>query len=668
MSITPFFHVYHKYVFNMANINKIKLSGTTYSIQDENAALVSDVFITAGNRNSIQSRINEGIYSLSTDDVYTIVGTKTNATDVIKGLIIVDNVKYNFTGSTSSDVQGVSDLDGIVTFDLASPFSISLVDRDTNHINELFFETFTADGEESPMSNVVITHNPNIGVNKIDYVSTLYTEFVHEKYALADVVEQTKQDTLVSGTNIKTINNQSILGSGNITIQGGGGGASVIEVTQAEYDALVEAGTLDLTALYIITDATMVNIDDYVLKSENALNPVEILSHYEIREANTAQAFGTNFSTNKVYVTRRPSQNSSGNNNIRLRINTGSTSTVYGSIQFSVSPNNGVVLYNNGLSQYVTVTSIEDKKGAAIELIDPSHSIVDVEVEFLLRYRYVISTSTTGQVAQRLNSNILKDIIANSGGGVISNFSSGSGSYNGRPAAHFDLEASDGSFRAFLLISDNVTTKWDSSNGVSVYITSDEKCYTTLNTGSTYYYNLPDGSRSFSYGYPYYQGAKIRVDLDTTDTSYNSWSIMIKGVYHSTTGSNTTNYGIFTYTKSTDTFSLSTDNSFTTYFNWSYESPYLTVMLKDEYDKNRSGIYEIYQGNGRMYGEYYSKTDGFIDLVQGYSNMVYTPSQAYNNVNNKLGGMSLVKVTESEFEALTTKDANTLYVITPDAE
>ena len=33
-----------------------------------------------------------------------------------------------------------------------------------------------------------------------------------------------KQDALVSGTNIKTINNQSILGEGNIEIQGGGGG------------------------------------------------------------------------------------------------------------------------------------------------------------------------------------------------------------------------------------------------------------------------------------------------------------------------------------------------------------------------------------------------------------------------------------------------------------
>lgn len=33
-----------------------------------------------------------------------------------------------------------------------------------------------------------------------------------------------KQDALVSGTNIKTVNNQSLLGSGNITISGGGGG------------------------------------------------------------------------------------------------------------------------------------------------------------------------------------------------------------------------------------------------------------------------------------------------------------------------------------------------------------------------------------------------------------------------------------------------------------
>lgn len=37
-----------------------------------------------------------------------------------------------------------------------------------------------------------------------------------------------KADTLVSGTNIKTINGESILGEGNITIEGGGGGGKAI--------------------------------------------------------------------------------------------------------------------------------------------------------------------------------------------------------------------------------------------------------------------------------------------------------------------------------------------------------------------------------------------------------------------------------------------------------
>lgn len=45
-----------------------------------------------------------------------------------------------------------------------------------------------------------------------------------------------KQDTLVSGTNIKTINNQSILGSGNIDIQGGE--TSVEAFTAAEVQTI----------------------------------------------------------------------------------------------------------------------------------------------------------------------------------------------------------------------------------------------------------------------------------------------------------------------------------------------------------------------------------------------------------------------------------------------
>lgn len=47
-----------------------------------------------------------------------------------------------------------------------------------------------------------------------------------------------KQDTLVSGTNIKTINNESILGSGNITISGG---SDVEAFTAAEVQTIWES-------------------------------------------------------------------------------------------------------------------------------------------------------------------------------------------------------------------------------------------------------------------------------------------------------------------------------------------------------------------------------------------------------------------------------------------
>ena len=43
-----------------------------------------------------------------------------------------------------------------------------------------------------------------------------------------DTLMASKQDTLVSGSNIKTINNNSILGSGNINIEGGGGGTTSV--------------------------------------------------------------------------------------------------------------------------------------------------------------------------------------------------------------------------------------------------------------------------------------------------------------------------------------------------------------------------------------------------------------------------------------------------------
>lgn len=75
----------------------------------------------------------------------------------------------------------------------------------------------------------------------------------------------TKQDTLVSSVNIKTINNESLLGSGNIDIQGGGGKAIEagrgITITTGEtadtvsFNLPISAGTGDYSIKCGKTDA-----------------------------------------------------------------------------------------------------------------------------------------------------------------------------------------------------------------------------------------------------------------------------------------------------------------------------------------------------------------------------------------------------------------------------
>ena len=64
-----------------------------------------------------------------------------------------------------------------------------------------------------------------------------------------------KQDTLVSATNIKTINGVSVLGSGNMVISGGGGG-SVQNVYIQEAEPVIATGE---KALWIDTTGGNLN-------------------------------------------------------------------------------------------------------------------------------------------------------------------------------------------------------------------------------------------------------------------------------------------------------------------------------------------------------------------------------------------------------------------------
>jgi len=73
-----------------------------------------------------------------------------------------------------------------------------------------------------------------------------------------------KQDALVSGTNIKTINGNSILGEGNLVIEGGGSGGGITGITMNGSPVTVTSGVADLGT--VITEHQ--SLANYYTKSE----------------------------------------------------------------------------------------------------------------------------------------------------------------------------------------------------------------------------------------------------------------------------------------------------------------------------------------------------------------------------------------------------------------
>lgn len=137
---------------------------------------------------------------------------------------------------------------GIPKSDLASAVQTSLGKADTALQSEQYKGTVTGikvnDSTKTPSSgtvdigNVVTgvkingsTKSPSSGTVDLGTVITAHQDI------------SGKQDKLVSGTNIKNINGQSLLGSGNITISSGGGSSSGGSGAYAE----VNHGTSDTT-------------------------------------------------------------------------------------------------------------------------------------------------------------------------------------------------------------------------------------------------------------------------------------------------------------------------------------------------------------------------------------------------------------------------------------
>lgn len=89
---------------------------------------------------------------------------------------------------------------------------------------------------------------------------------------------ESKQDTLVSGTNIKTINNESLLGSGNITI--GGGSSTDVQINGTSIVQNDTANILTETAYDSSTNkiATVTDVHNLITYSTTDITPGDPLA------------------------------------------------------------------------------------------------------------------------------------------------------------------------------------------------------------------------------------------------------------------------------------------------------------------------------------------------------------------------------------------------------
>ena len=154
---------------------------------------------------------------------------------------------------------------------------------------------------ENPVQNKVITNKVNTIEQSITNLSNTMPTKVSDltndsgyitNAALTDLATKeevsAKQDTLVSGTNIKTINGNSILGAGNMVIEGGGGSLpafgmslsgttitmtegtianffNAIKAGKGNYRAYITAGNL----LYSNTGQALTSGDEYFVRFDS---------------------------------------------------------------------------------------------------------------------------------------------------------------------------------------------------------------------------------------------------------------------------------------------------------------------------------------------------------------------------------------------------------------
>lgn len=173
------------------------------------------------------------------------------------------------TGISSSDVTAAL---GYTPYNSTNPNGYT---SNTGTITEV--QAYGTTVSSSGVANIPRANTSTYGVTQLSNSINSNLQYIAASSYAVKALNDAKQDTLVSGTNIKTINGTSILGSGDISVGGGGTATNVMingtTITSGGDADIKVDGTYNATTNKIATMSSIPTIDSAM--SSTSTNPVQ---------------------------------------------------------------------------------------------------------------------------------------------------------------------------------------------------------------------------------------------------------------------------------------------------------------------------------------------------------------------------------------------------------
>lgn len=200
---------------------------------------------------------------------------------------------YTLLGSGDIVIEGGGDLSAYVSKEELSQMGYVT----SNYLSQASYVTNEYLSQAGYVTNEYLSQASYVtqsDLNNMSYVTSsdlsnasyvTQSELSNMSYATTSQLSG-KQDTLVSGTNIKTINNESLLGSGNIVIEGGGDLSAYVSkvelsnmgyITMGDVSACGYITTSDVSQMGYVTSSALSNMS-YATTTDlnNAIGAIDI--------------------------------------------------------------------------------------------------------------------------------------------------------------------------------------------------------------------------------------------------------------------------------------------------------------------------------------------------------------------------------------------------------